>query len=78
MSPSANPSETRFDDAEIVSTTSMVELLKCHLEANINNVFECIGCEENFGYQLEHDCVTINHGRKLHRYGNVAIFSMDF
>lgn len=77
MSPSANPSEMGNDDAEMVLTTSMVELLKCHLEASINNVFECIGCEENFGNQLGHDCMTMNRDRKLRRYGNVAIFSMD-
>ena len=74
---SEDASEIENVDAEMVLTTSMVELLKSHLESRIGDVFECTGCDLNHENQLGHDCVTMNHDRRLHRYGDIAILSMD-
>lgn len=75
---SKNPSQDIENvDAEMVLTSSLTELFKSHLESNISNVFECSGCINDNNNQLGHDCVCMNHERRLHRYGDIAIFSMD-
>ncbi|GFY71574.1 hypothetical protein TNIN_327841 [Trichonephila inaurata madagascariensis] len=50
------PKKSDFDfiDAEIVLTTSMVELLCNHIQENVSSLFICYGCLEGYENQLGH------------------------
>ncbi|GFY70624.1 hypothetical protein TNIN_426621 [Trichonephila inaurata madagascariensis] len=45
-------------DAEIVLTTSMVELLCNHIQENVSSLFVCYGCLEGYKNQLGYECMT--------------------
>ncbi|GFY56752.1 PC4 domain-containing protein [Trichonephila inaurata madagascariensis] len=47
-------SDFDFIDAEIVLTTSMVELLCNHIQENVSSLFICYGCLEGYENQLGH------------------------
>lgn len=64
-------------DAEMVLTTSLIELTKTHLGKSISNVFECDGCDRNLCNQLGHDCVLLNYEQRMLRFGDKAIFDMN-
>lgn len=64
-------------DAEMVLTTSLMELLKQHLKMKIDELFICSGCDANYENQLGHECITFNYNQRLSRCGNLAFFSID-
>ncbi|GFT99229.1 PC4 domain-containing protein [Trichonephila clavipes] len=65
-------------DAEMVLTTSMVELLCNHIEENISSLFVCFGCLEGYENQLGHECMTYSNGQRISEYGDLAILNMDW
>ncbi|GFV86339.1 PC4 domain-containing protein [Trichonephila clavipes] len=65
-------------DAEMVLTTSMVELLCNHIEENISSLFICFGCLEGYENQLGHECMTYSNGQRISEYGDLAILNMDW
>ncbi|GFW01827.1 general transcription factor II-I repeat domain-containing protein 2 [Trichonephila clavipes] len=65
-------------DAEMVLTTSMVELLCNHIEENISSLFVCFGCLEGYENQLGHECMTYSNGQRISDYGDLAILNMDW
>ncbi|GFX96888.1 PC4 domain-containing protein [Trichonephila clavipes] len=65
-------------DAEIVLTTSMVELLCNHTQENILSLFICYGCLEGYKNQLGHECMTYSNEQRISEYGDLAIVHMDW
>ncbi|GFX57675.1 PC4 domain-containing protein [Trichonephila clavipes] len=65
-------------DAEMVLTTSMVELLCNHIEENISSLFVCFGCLEGYENQLGHECMIYSNGQRISEYGDLAILNMDW
>ncbi|GFS44788.1 PC4 domain-containing protein [Trichonephila inaurata madagascariensis] len=65
-------------DAEIVLTTSMVELLCNHIEENISSLFICFGCLEGYENQLGHECMTYSNEQRISEYGDLVILNMDW
>ncbi|GFX40085.1 PC4 domain-containing protein [Trichonephila clavipes] len=65
-------------DAEMVLTTSMVELLCNHIEENISSLFVCFGCLEGYENQLGHECMTYSNRQRISEYGDLAILNMDW
>ncbi|GFQ67277.1 PC4 domain-containing protein [Trichonephila clavata] len=65
-------------DAEIVLTTSMVELLCNHIQENISSLFICYGCLEGYENQLGHECMTYSNEQRIFNYGDLAILNMDW
>ncbi|GFQ80153.1 PC4 domain-containing protein [Trichonephila clavata] len=65
-------------DAEIVLTTSMVELLCNHIQENISPLFICYGCLEGYENQLGHECMTYSNEQRISNYGDLAILNMDW
>ncbi|GFR26220.1 uncharacterized protein TNCT_612361 [Trichonephila clavata] len=65
-------------DAEIVLTTSMVELLCNHIQENISSLFICYGCLEGYENQLGHECMTYSNEQRISNYGDLAILNMDW
>ncbi|GFT80473.1 PC4 domain-containing protein [Nephila pilipes] len=72
--------KTDFDciDAEIILTTSMVELLSYHIQENISALFECYGCLEGYENQLGHECMTYTNEQRIFEYGDLAMLNMDW
>ncbi|GFY49328.1 hypothetical protein TNIN_186761 [Trichonephila inaurata madagascariensis] len=64
-------------DAEIVLTTSMVELLCNHINENISSLFICFGCLEGYENQLDHECMTYSNEQRISEYGDLATLNMD-
>ncbi|GFS74622.1 PC4 domain-containing protein [Trichonephila clavipes] len=62
-------------DAEMVLTTSMVELSCNHIEENISSLF---GCLEGYENQLGHECMTYSNGQRISEYGDLAILNMNW
>ncbi|GFT51617.1 PC4 domain-containing protein [Trichonephila clavipes] len=62
-------------DAEMVLTTSMVELLCNHIEENISSLF---GCLEGYENKLGHEFMTYSNGQRISEYGDLAILNMDW
>lgn len=65
------------EDAEIILTTSMSELLSDNLKSNIEDIFMCNGCEMSLGNQLGHECVTQNNEIRARIYGDRAFLKID-
>lgn len=73
----SNTTDIENCDAEMVLTTSLIELLKQHLQMKIDELFVCSGCDANYENQLGHECITFNYNQRLSRCGNLAFFSID-
>lgn len=69
--------EMDISDIEMILTVSLTEILSLHLSEAIQKVMVCDGCKEQQANQLGHDCVTLTHEMRLHRYGELALFSID-
>ncbi|GFU79792.1 PC4 domain-containing protein [Trichonephila clavipes] len=65
-------------DAEIVLTTSMLELLRNHIQENISSLFICYECLEGYANQLGHECMTYSNEQRISEYGDLAILNMDW
>lgn len=65
------------EDAEIILTTSMSELLSDYLKSNIDEIFMCNGCDMNLGNQLGHECVTQGNEIRAKIYGDRAFLKID-
>ncbi|GFT57580.1 PC4 domain-containing protein [Trichonephila clavipes] len=72
--------KSEFDciDAEIVLTTSMVELLCNHIQENISSLFICYGYLDRNENQLGHECMTYSNEQRISKYGDLAILNMDW
>lgn len=73
----SNMTDIENCDAEMVLTTSLLELLKQHLQMKIDELFVCSGCDANYENQLGHECITFNYNQRLSRCGNLAFLSID-
>lgn len=71
-------SDFEKSDVDMVLTTSLLELLKIHLQKQISELFECSGCRDGCENQLGHDCINLSYAHRLRRYGNLALFSINF
>ncbi|GFQ81349.1 PC4 domain-containing protein [Trichonephila clavata] len=65
-------------DAEIVLTTSMVELLCNHIQENISSLSICYGFLEGYENQLGHECMTHSNEQRISNYGDLAVLNMDW
>ncbi|GFY50389.1 PC4 domain-containing protein [Trichonephila inaurata madagascariensis] len=65
-------------DAEIVLTTSMVELLCNHIQENIPSLFIYYGYLEEYENQLGQECMTYSNEQRVPEYGDLAILNMDW
>ncbi|GFU23513.1 PC4 domain-containing protein [Trichonephila clavipes] len=63
-------------DAEIVLTTSMVELLCNHIQENISSLFICYGCLDRNENQLGYKCMTYSNEHRISKYGDLAILTL--
>lgn len=69
--------QEKSEDAEIILTTSMSELLSDYLKSNIEEIFMCNGCDMNLGNQLGHECVTQTNEIRSQIYGDRALLRID-
>ncbi|GBM63964.1 hypothetical protein AVEN_85659-1, partial [Araneus ventricosus] len=76
--PSASGDSLTPSDAEMVLTTSLVEVLKSYIEDGIQKIFDCDGCNRNLGNQLGHDCIYMSFNLRIKRYGELSICNIDF
>jgi hypothetical protein len=74
-SPTTTPGDN--DDAEIILTTSITELLKDYLQSNIAEVFVCNGCDMDLENQLGHECLTYDREFRVRLYGDKALLKID-
>ncbi|GFY48467.1 PC4 domain-containing protein [Trichonephila inaurata madagascariensis] len=70
-------SDFDFIDAEIVLTTSMVELLCNHIQENVSSLFICYGCLEGYENRQGHECMTYSNEQRISEYGDLVILNMD-
>ncbi|GBM40981.1 hypothetical protein AVEN_250305-1 [Araneus ventricosus] len=63
--PSVNDDSLTPSDAEMVLTTSLVEVLKSYVEEGIQKILDCDGCNRNLGNQLGYDCIYMSFDLRI-------------
>ncbi|GFX42652.1 PC4 domain-containing protein [Trichonephila clavipes] len=69
---------TDASEVELMSTTSLIELLCDYLGNSITDVFECYGCAQQYGNQLGHECITMDYETRIRLYVDLTVFTIDF